>query len=517
VTTTEGVHFASISVTAADASGNTDTAGLTVVIDRQAPLVQSANVTRVGLPARVPAPDALGIGGTGEVSFTVDEPATLTRLFAAAAGSPALEVELTSLDVGGGLRTSFAGDLVIVPAHAGRDGAWYVTAELSDAVGNVIAAPVTPVDVDATGPRSFGEDALQDAIVLVREPHGRESFAGSEPETRLEVRAGGLLEPGSRLQVFEESATGAYADADALATELVDGTGLATVSLGTRDRDRVLVRAFDAVGTLSDETPVLVRNAEFLVALHGDTGANLADNPHRLETRPLFDGRLTHPLRADGTREWPGQSLVAGVTPIANDVQALGRARFRPAPPPTSPPLRGTIYRRHATWDAAHGVVVLHVNPDGASPQTWLWDGHAWSAPPFIDPEGDGQPSPESAPMGYDAAGDRVVMMASGAFGNRRMWAWNGQSWRDAGQGITTSLGPTFGFDEARGALRFGPCSLLFGDTWVTEPDPFNPDNECVPGLDPLDGNGGGWSSMAFDPINDCMMLIGPAAGNTIG
>ena len=136
------------------------------------------------------------------------------------------------------------------------------------------------------------------------------------------------------------------------------------------------------------------------------------------------------------------------------------------------------------TWDGARGELVLYggLTPDGASDETWTWDGYAWSRA-----TGSG-PGPRSSPsLAYDAA-SRPVLLYGGDDGASQYddtWAWDGAAWaRVATDGPTPMRWPAFleRDPESGSPVLYGGHQLVdedapaaIGGTWVWVSDGWRP------------------------------------------
>ena len=135
------------------------------------------------------------------------------------------------------------------------------------------------------------------------------------------------------------------------------------------------------------------------------------------------------------------------------------------------------------TWDDAHGELVLYggLTPDGASDETWTWDGAAWSRATRLGP------GPRSSPsLAYDATSRRVLMYGGDDGGPQYddTWAWDGSAWaRVAIDGPTPTRWPAF-FEqdpESGSPVLYGGHQVVedappaIGDTWVWVGDRWRP------------------------------------------
>jgi hypothetical protein len=158
-------------------------------------------------------------------------------------------------------------------------------------------------------------------------------------------------------------------------------------------------------------------------------------------------------------------------------------------------------------YDASRATTVLAGGGrlQDLSPETWGWDGRAWSR------LADSGPAPRAhAGFGYDPANERVLMY--GGINNTSifadLWSWEGRAWRDtefafpgprSHPGFALSGDSALLFGGATGQSTFGSLTdetaLLSNHAWAFM---------GAPGPSPR-----GSPAVAYDPRREAWMLFG--------
>ncbi len=156
----------------------------------------------------------------------------------------------------------------------------------------------------------------------------------------------------------------------------------------------------------------------------------------------------------------------------------------------------------HAVGDAGRARVLLLAAVNGGNTETWEWDGVAWlqRTPPT--------PAPFAAPMAYDGARQRVVLVGRG-----QTWEWDGADWlrrtpTTSPPGSGRRVGDLAWDAVRRQVVLFGgydPQLGLLSDTW--EWDGANWHERFPANVPPARAE----HAMAYDPTRQRVVMVGGA------
>lgn len=438
---------ASVSVSVADAAGNSRIVSTAILLDFTLPELASAPATRyLGSPTtRGVDVRAVGIGSSWEIAILASErlaaPPAVVALEPGGGATRALVLQASNDPI----NTSFT-YVLTASATAYPAGTWTVTWDPVDLAGNQAATPVqiATVDVDGIAPPSPATGpAAAPTLVWTRTPWGTDTSAEAAFELSATAAAVG---PDAEVLVAWD---GAGAGAREVARAGVGAGGGFTMALGADPAD-LWVSTLDRAGNESPRTRVV--DVVWTAGLAGKVAGSTFENPHRFELRQRSLGALA---QLDGVEASAGDLGVRGDGEI---VASAAASAYRPVGGLADPGPR--IYYALGA-DPGRGVVVLYSGmlQDSTTPgDTWEWNGTAWRQVYPSDPEGDGGPPKSSQfnPLVYDPIRGGLV-----TFAQTGLWLWNGQSWKRIA--TAPSPGGSIAWDARRAVILLFDTS---GQTW---------------------------------------------------
>ncbi len=470
-----------ISITAADAGGNTDFEGVPVELDFSGPQVVAGTSTLTLTPGvGNPALDVTTVTTDTEVevSFLLDE---------IPEGLPEVRTNPTPERVDfavSGFATSWSATYALTSA-AHAQGTYTVELKATDTVGNV--TDFTPFGamsfvVDTTAP-SAPNLFTPGLVRYERVPWGRDPSGA----TTMLVTGGAGAVPASHwvmAYIGTEVASGlvtVITPIGFLARTQANPDGSFFLSLPAIDQPSVYLATADLAGNPSDAAgsiafmqAAVIRDVRWVATLRDKQVGSDVPNPNQLLARRRFEDILWQ----KGTSEQGAVEALGVIGGAHATVTGAGSWRKH-----GSQDLIAIRNEHTAAFDTARGRVVSFGGEDNLFDTFagWEWTGYDWREMEPDDPEGDGNPAPTKGAAGaYDAVSGRYILFGGGFAGvlSSETWAWDGRSWEDvtpAGASPLARDHHAMAYDARRGVVvLFGGAAAsdcgggnsLCGDTW---------------------------------------------------
>ena len=385
-----------------DLAGNVGSASGTAVLDFTPPGAVAGSIGLTLVPpsgALVPSVTALGTGGAVRVTFTADEPLSVSP--AVATTTPeALPLALTSQ-----AGTTYTYEATLSGAHA--QGAYALQATLTDRAGNVGQVAITgggrTLTVDTAAPASPGVNTAS-LVVFDRVPWGTPATS-NRPSFKVTGGAGAV--EGTATVIALDGA--ASAGAVELGRTAAAANGSFSLALPASDRTQVWILAVDGAGNASGGgQAVRVRDVTWTASLTGKVPESVIENPHVLEARS----------------RWLGAVQQGGSTEKALPADTTGALAWNQVQTATWPAAPAVIAQ-----DPLRGRLVAFRN-DGTR-ELSEFDGSHWTTLPFT-----GGPKVVQSAV-FDPRRAEVVVYADPCDGGWVLWSWNGARWKALGQGVS--------------------------------------------------------------------------------
>jgi hypothetical protein len=548
---TESEGSVPISVSVADAAGNSNFDSLITEFDFTAPTVGSATVQILpGTGNPLASPTRVTDQTTIRVRFVTSEDLS---------ANPVVSTS-TPASLGFTLVNANGRDYEYGYTHSGlggTQGTYSVQAQVTDVVGNsathglTLPAPGFVLDTQAPSPPDV---STVDSIVYRRKPWGIDDTGTAldgVPQFTLEGQSGAVESNATAFAYFGGESS-ALADSTDVGTAQEIGSQKAASNgsfpafqLNRADRQVVYVAAADEAGNLSDADgnasngiqAAGVLDVQWTGSFGGKTTGNTLINPHVLRHSESFvengTGRLAGAPRSRSDQVEAADYTVLDTvdgTSLSTDGNPRVMQRLTSDTAGPDPGWRTTDSVVEAVYDSIRGVYVFFAfGNDGEGGETWEWDGNdTWLQ---VCGPGTACTSPQGRvnfAMAFDKSTGETILFGGRAFNGpcedgagypyrcTNTWGWNGSEWNllcDPGSGCTSPNGQEYlsmAHSEARGrTVVFGGRQTATPSDELWEWDGMGWTQACGNGTTCSGPSARSEAAMAYDNKRDRIYLFG--------